>query len=193
LSFGDHYMQIGLEPEGDGYRISHIFVSPGGFNTSGDGSEVITISGDRLKGSWKLDPKEFFDKTYEADFRFDVALVDLKEPGQPLPAGGGDPGKAYAAYVAALAKGDVETVKASMTESRGWVFAWAEDEKEIAKALETEALHKPVSVKVLGGWIDGDRAQIRVEGPGRLGGTYSGRVMMIKDGGRWKVDEQNLD
>jgi hypothetical protein len=193
LSYGDPYLQLSLEAGDDGLTIGHLFVSPGGFNTSGNGDERIAIEGGRVKGSWKLAPKEFFDKTYEADFRFDVALVDLKDPGQALPAGGGEPGKAYSAYIEALAKGNVEAVKAAMTESRGWVFAWAEDEKEIAKALETEALHKPVKVTVLGGWIDGDRAQIKVEGPGRYGGMYAGRVMMVKDGGRWKVDEQNLD
>jgi hypothetical protein len=193
LSYGDPYLQLSLDEEGAGFTISHLFVSPGGFNTSGNGDERIAIEGGRVKGSWKLAPKEFFDKTYEADFRFDVALVELKDPGQPLPAGGGEPGKAYSAYIEALAKGDVERVKAALTESRGWMFAWADDEKEIAKALESEALHKPVKVTVLGGWIDGERAQIKVEGPGRLGGVYAGRVMMVRDGGRWKVDEQNLD
>jgi hypothetical protein len=193
LSYGDSYLKMGLEPKDGGYGISHLFVSPGGFNTGGNGEESIRIEGGRVKGSWKLAPQSFFDKTYEADFRFDVALHVLKEPGQPLPAGGGDPGKAYTAYIEALAKGNVDGVKAVLTEGRSWQFAWATDETEIAKALESEALHKPVRVTVSGGWIDGDRAQIRVEGPGRLGGTFSGRVMMVREGGRWKVDEQNLN
>jgi hypothetical protein len=193
LSYGDSYLQMSLEPKGGGYAISHLFVSPGSFNSGGNGEESIRIEGGRVKGSWKLAPQSFFDKTYEADFRFDVALHVLKEPGQPLPAGGGDPGKAYAAYIEALAKGDADGVKAALTESRAWMFAWATDATEIAKALESEALHKPVKVTIAGGWVDGDRAQLRVEGPGRLGGTFSGRVMMVREGGRWKVDEQSLN
>ncbi len=193
LEYGESYMQLKLEEADAGYTIQHVFVSPGGFNTAGNGDEQISLAAGRLKGSWKLAPEEFFDKTYESDFSFDAALVELKDPGQPLAAGGGEPGKAYAAYIEALAKGNAEGVKAALTEGRGWMFAWATEEKEIAKALESEALHKPIKVTVSGGWIDGDRAQIKVEGPGRLGGTFSGRVTMLKEGGRWKVDEQNLD
>lgn len=193
LSYGDSYIQLSLDEDGSKISIGHLFVSPGGFNTGGNGDERISIEGGRIKGSWKLEPQSFFDKTYEADLSFDLALVELKEPGQPLPAGGGDPGKAYSAYIAGLAKGDADAVKAALTEGRSWAFAWADSEKEIAKALEQESLHKPVKVTVSGGWIDGDRAQIRVEGPGRFGGTYAGRVMMVREGGRWKVDEQSLD
>lgn len=178
-------------PDGE-LKIDHLFSRPGGFNTNGDGKEKIAIAGGRIKGSWKLPPKEFFDDTYEADFRFDLPLVELKEPGTPLPAGGGEPGKAYSAYIAALVKGDVEGVKKALGESGGWRFAWLDGDNDRARALEDEALHKPVKVTVSDGWIDDDRAMIRVEGPGRFGGNFSGRVMMQREDGAWRVGTQEL-
>jgi len=192
LGYGESYLKLSIEEDGGKLRIGHLFASPGGFNTSGDGKESISISGGRITGSWKVGPKEFFDDTYEADFRFSLPLVDLKDPGKPLAAGGGDPGKAYTAYIAAVAKGDIEGIKKALAESSSWRFSWLEDDKAKARALEDEALHKPVRVTISGGWIDGDRAMIRVEGPGRFGGTYAGRVMMQREGGAWKVASQEL-
>ncbi len=185
-------IRLSLSEEDGKIGISHVFVSPGGFNTSGDGDEKISIAGGRIKGGWKFAPKSFFDDTYEADFSFDLALVEIKDPGTPLPAGGGEPGKAYAAYIAALVKGDVEGVKKALGEGGGWRFAWLEDDNAKARALEDEALHKPVKVTISGGWVDGDRAQLKVEGPGRFGGNFKGRVMMQREDGAWKVAEQNL-
>ncbi len=185
-------LRLSLDEEDGKLGIGHVFVRPGGFNTSGDGDEKISLAGGRLKGSWKFAPKSFFDDTYEADFSFDVALVDIKDPGTPLPAGGGEPGKAYAAYIAALAKGDIEGVKKALGEGGGWRFSWVEDDNAKARALEDEALHKPVKVTISGGWVDGDRAQLKVEGPGRFGGNFKGRVMMQREDGAWKVAEQNL-
>lgn len=192
LGFGEVYLKLTLGETEDGIRIEHLFSSPGGFNTSGNGEEKISIAGGRIKGSWKLPPTEFFDDTYEADISFDLPLVDLKDPGKPLAAGGGEPGKAYAAYIAALAKGDIEAIKSALGESGGWRFSWLESDHDKARALEEEALHKPVKVTVLGGWEDGDRAMIRIEGPGRLGGKFTGRVMMQREGGAWKVASQEL-
>jgi hypothetical protein len=186
-------LRLTLDGEPAALTIGHLFSTPGGFNTSGDGEEVIAVADGRIKGSWKLPPKEFFDDTYEADFRFELALVDLKDPGTPLPAGGGDPGKAYVGYIAALAKGDAEGVKQALGESSGWRFAWLDDDHQRVRALEDEALHKPVKVTVLGGWIDGDRAQIKVEGPGRFGSTYRGRVTLQRESGAWKIAEQELN
>lgn len=192
LGFGEVYLKLTLNETEDGIRIEHLFSSPGGFNTSGNGEEKISIAGGRIKGSWKLPPTEFFDDTYEADIRFDLPLVELKDPGKPLAAGGGEPGKAYAAYIAAVVKGDIEAIKTALGESGGWRFSWLESDHDKARALEEEALHKPVKVSVLGGWEDGDRAMLRIEGPGRLGGKYSGRVMMQREGGAWKIASQEL-
>ncbi len=192
LESGTPTLRLTLSGADDALKIGHLFTSPGGFNTGGDGNESIAIAGGRIKGNWKLPPKEFFDDTYEADFRFDLPLVEIKDPGTPLPAGGGDPGKAYTSYIAALAKGDVDSLKKVLGESGSWRFAWIESDNDKARALEDEALHKPVKVTVLSGWVDGDRAQLKVEGPGRFGGNYSGRVMMQREEGSWRVAQQEL-
>jgi hypothetical protein len=192
LGFGEAYLKLGIEEEDGKLRIGHLFASPGGFNTAGNGDEQIRIAGGRITGSWKLAPQSFFDDTYEADFRFDLPLVELKDPGQPLAAGGGEPGKAYSAYIAAVAKGDVEGIKKALAESASWRFSWLEDDNAKARALEDEALHKPVRVTIKGGWVDGDRAMLQVEGPGRFGGSYAGRVMLQREGGAWKVAQQEL-
>lgn len=192
LDWDQGYLQLKLSGSDAELKFDHVYFMPGSFNTSGNGEEQVRVENGRVIGSWKLPPQDFFDDTYEADIRFDLPLVELKDPGQPLPAGGGDPGRAYTAYIAAVAKGDVEGIKAAITEGNSWRFSWLEDDNAKARALEDEALHKPVRVTIGGGWVEGDRAMLKVEGPGRFGGSYAGRVMMEREGGAWKVASQEL-
>jgi hypothetical protein len=192
LDWDQGFLRLKLGGSDDALTIDHYFVMPGSFNSSGNAEEKIAIKDGRMKGSWTLPPTEFFGDTYEVQFNFDLAVVEIKEPGTPLAAGGAEPGAAYTAYIAALVKGDADALKNLLSESQNWRFAYPAEGNDRVRALEDEALYKPVKVTVLGGWVDGDRAQLRVEGPGRFGGKFAGRVMMVREGGAWKVEAQEL-
>ena len=59
-------------------------------------------------------------ESYQFDLRFDTAVTPL--PGTALPVGGGEPGKAYNAYLAALAKGDLATLRSMVGEGGAWRY-----------------------------------------------------------------------
>src|SRR5262245_43368880 len=80
--------------------------------------ELSALTPQRIAGKISIPkPDEFFGDTYQYNATFDVPVVAVKAPaeeppkGTPLPAGGGDPGKAYAAYSKALAAGDMAGVR----------------------------------------------------------------------------------
>ena len=163
------------------------------FNTSGFGKFTLTTNTPaRLEGSHVLaEPEDFFDKTYQFDLKFAVDVTDANFAGTPLPAGGGEAGKAYLAYVEAVAKGDVEALRAHLGESAQWVLP--KDDPESSKSyLETLKYGTPASAKVTGGWQQEDRAIIKVEGKDGDGNTQRGVVLMVKDGERWKEENKDM-
>ena len=50
----------------------------------------------------------------------------------------------------------------------------------------------PETAEVVGGWIDGERAHLRIKGRHAYGQTVRGRVEMKNDGGVWKVGDNAL-
>lgn len=58
--------------------------------------------------------------------------------------------------------------------------------------IEILAMNHPTAAEIVGGWIDGDRAQLRIKGPHSFGQTIRGRVGMENDGGSWKVGDSAL-
>ncbi len=169
-------------------EFGSVLARPGSFNTNGDGNERVTIEGERIRGEWVKPSTEFMGKTWEMTVRFDLPLTVVADPGQPLPADGGAPGKAYRAFLDALAKKDRDQVMAMQ--------AMPADMVEILGAdaiLGIFAMNHPSSEgEVLGGWIDGDRAQLRVRGKHDFGQTVRGRVEMKNDGGIWKVGDSAI-
>lgn len=166
------------------FEISSLIAQPGSFNTNGDGNEKITIDGDRIRGEWVKPSTDFMDTSWEVTLRFDLPLVEIADPGKPLPAGGGEPGKGYLDFVAAVHAKDGHAMMARSAMPR-----------DIAEALGTErlleiaAMNHPGNPEILGGWIDGDRAQLRVRGKGEFGQTIRGRVEVVKVDGVWKVGD----
>jgi hypothetical protein len=163
------------------------------FNTSGFGKFTLTTNTPaRIEGSHVLaEPEDFFDKTYQFDLKFaaDVTSADFK--GTALPPGGGEAGKVYLAYVEAVAKGDVEALRPHLGDSAQWVLP-ADDPASAKSYIETLKFGTPASAKVTGGWQDGDRAVLKVEGKDGDGNAQRGVVLMVKDGERWREENKDL-
>jgi hypothetical protein len=162
------------------------------FNTSGYGTfAIVRNDAGHVAGSWVLaQPERFFDQTYDFELRFDVAVAPL--PGQPLPAGGGAPGAAYLAWLAALAKGDVASLRKLAVGDDAWRFP-EEDPAQVKEAIKDLRDGAPLQAEVARGLVDGDRAVLWVRGVDRDDIRRGGRVLMRREGGDWRFAEDDLE
>jgi hypothetical protein len=115
-----------------------------------------------------------------------------------LPRGGGEPGDSYRAHLDAIARGDLPGAKALWTgrQRAGWdenvkrfkaPLGMGFSEKDLFKSMKERTA---TDQTVLGGWINGDRATIRIEG------TYDGTravadIDLTREAGTWKIAEQH--
>ena len=157
----------------DGSRIDGSWRSTepsDGFSFGGQGEVQLTKNEEaRVEGRYRtLKPESFFDKTFEFDLPLAVDLLSGSLSGEPLPKGGGDPGKAYQAYLKAVAKEDPAALQKVVTKERA---------EEIAQQVE-------------GGLQKGDRAALDVEGKSFDGDKMRGQVFLVKEDGAWKFKEK---
>ena len=188
------YVRICINPDGDecGLYFSHNNPNAS-FNTSGYGTfKLASAPAGRIAGRWVLaEPDDFFGETYDFDLNFDVAITP--PPGTPLPADGGEPGKAYRAWTAAVAKGDIKVLSALVG---GEYDAWrikSDDQDDVKAALKDLRDGTPVQARILRGRIDGDSAVLWVEGKDRDDILRRGRVLLSREDGTWRFKEADLD
>ena len=127
---------------------------------------------------------KFFDDTYQYDFTFKAPLSDLNAPiGDPLPPGGGEPGKAYIAWVEAVHSGDPEQLKALVSPEMAEMLD-TQDPADVAEELKLMKSMTPTDVKILSGSSDGKTAIIEVEGK-MEGEALRGEITLVKEGELW--------
>ena len=128
--------------------------------------------------------------TYTVDLRFGV---DVAAPpsGTPLPAGGGDAGKALTAFLAASQKKNWAAIKSGSSPDALKMFdksynTPAENAESAADLLKAWIPLQKMSIT--GGQLRGNVAILDVEGelfPGQLGLSL---VQMVKNGTAWQFD-----
>lgn len=187
------YVRVCITAEGTecGLYFSHDQPSAS-FNLSGSGEfKLDKRSASEIAGRWAMTtPEDFFGKQYDFDLPF-TAKITVATPGTPLGADGGEPGRAYAAWLVAVAKGDLPTLRRMLGESGRWQLP-EDDETRSKEGLKDLRDGKPVSAKILSAVQRGDRAVLRVEGVDRDDIKRAGRVLMVREGGAWRVDTQDL-
>jgi hypothetical protein len=169
-----------------------LFFSPEGFNSGGYGElKFDHRDAQRIAGSFALPkPEDFLGKDYQFDLRFDTAITPA--PGTPLPAGGGEPGAAYNAWLAALAQGDLATLRRMAGEEGRWRYP--EDDPTAAKeALKSARDEQPLRAEISRGRLHGAQAILWVSGSDRDDIRRAGRVLMQKGPGGWRHAESDLD
>lgn len=160
--------------------------------TGGLKAELTTRTPTRLEGHvFSPDALKSMDgTTYTVDLRFGV---DVAAPpnGTSLPAGGGDPGKALTAFLAASQKKNWTTIKEGSSAQALKTFdrsynSPAENAESAADLLKAWI---PVQkMTITGGQLRGNVAVLDVEGelfPGQLGLSL---VQMVKTGAVWQFD-----
>ena len=145
---------------------------------------TVRATGGRLKG----------ELSYEGDERkFRIALdvpVPPKKWGDPLPADGGDPGKAFLAYHAALEKRDKKALRALFDADRKKLS----DEYELSKRLDAyldylwhDEHTELKTIRITGGFIRGDRAVVLFDASNSYIDAMHGEAVMRREGGAWKL------
>jgi hypothetical protein len=121
------------------------------------------------------------DYTFEAD-------VMSRAAGKPLPAGGGDAGKALLALRSAIGGNDLGKILALLTpeEAGSYQEDWRTPEENLASAKDLLDFRVPKKPKVTGGEaLADDRAILEVEGEPYDGGKMLYLVEMTRVDGKW--------
>jgi len=170
--------------------------------------DITTMTKDRIAGRVYLEKaQDFFDEKYMYDIRFDVPLAagatsSAAPPagapaapsapaasgvkGTPLPAGGGEPGKAYLAYQKALMSGNLAAIRKSV----GADQAKAMDDPDFPKMLKLVQGMQPKNIKITGGSLAGSTATLSATGKDG-DATSTGTITMVLDGGVWRVQKES--
>jgi hypothetical protein len=106
--------------------------------------------------------------------------------GKPLPANGGDPGKAYLAFQKALTAGDVKKLKELASKER----AEQMNDPEFAEMLPMIREMQAKDIKITGGSVDGATATLLVTGTSD-GSQAKGTVHLVLEGKQWKVEKES--
>lgn len=137
-------------------------------------------------------PDDFFGDTYQYDLTFDLPIVTVKPPdpkadlkGKALPAGGGEPGKAYEAYRKVLLAGNVAGLKKAVSKER----AAEMNDPDFPKMLPLVQAMTPKTVKITAGSVDGDTAILLTEAKEK-NETSTGKITLVKEAGAWKIAKE---
>jgi hypothetical protein len=154
--------------------------------------ELTAMTPQRIAGKVFLpQPGDFFDDKYQYTATFDLPVAAVKIPaeelkGKPLAAGGGDPGKAYAAFSKAVAAGDLAGIRRGASAER----AKQMDAPEFKEMLPMIQAMQPKNVKITGGSVDGDSATLLATAKDGKE-TSTGTITLVREGGAWKVEKES--
>jgi hypothetical protein len=175
---------VGFHPDGRLEGFTWYFASGDGcgFCSSGEIRSTAKLQAGRLKGA--IQGKE---DSYSIDVEIDVP-VQPELPGKALPAGGAEPGAAFLA---------LRDVLYSQNRAGAWDMLDAEwkdiledrdpeGREEFFSALVSEKVSQ--QPKIVGGYVDGDRAVLLVEAE-ESWGSSRGEVRMDREAGVWKYDD----
>ncbi len=152
----------------------------------------------RTEGTFRTKKaEEFVGHAYELDVTFKAPVVQAKRPeplpdaksGKALPRDGGEPGKAYMAYHAALMKKDIAEFRKFAPET---VKGKKLTDKEIQEGMEFMGMMTPPKPAVEKGFIntEGERAVLYITGMVENEKNY-GTIEMIKSDGKWRVNRES--
>jgi hypothetical protein len=133
------------------------------------------------------------ESTAASDADNSVDDSDAVAKGDPLPADGGEPGKAFLAAMDATRAGDVDKML-SLSTSEARTKMLAERAKpEFNDTVKLMQQMTPAKTPVTGGWVDGNNATVLFEGQYEDGSRSKGTAILQLEEGAWrlqKVDEK---
>lgn len=112
--------------------------------------------------------------------------------GKPIPAGGGDAGKVLQANLAAMQKGDIDAMLATVSKQQADQMQAQRKDPQFPAMLEMMKAFAPKSLTVTGGRDFGDHAELTLVGVEQGGGKSTGTAQMVKENGKWKVQKTSM-
>lgn len=187
--------RLSLNVEADG-SVQNVNINgpEGSASQSGSGWYTLTLKQNdakRIEGSFvstdEADKKDgrFYDLTFTLDLPGEADL------GAALPADGGEPGKAYLAYLAALKKGDIDALAKTMSKERSAELLSHRSDADFQMMfgfIQGQALR---DAKYSKGNIDGDTATLEYLGKDGDGNATTSAVTMIKQDGAWRLQKES--
>ncbi len=190
-------LRLSFDP---GLKLARASIYGVGFTLGDDPCEgckaAVAYTGENVKGTVvSAKPLDLSSSSFTFDVRFDLPKPGAPPSGTALPAGGGDPGKALAAWVKAYQDGDYATlVKVLPVGEAEDDWGYYEDGPERVQAIQRDGEMEPKTAKVLQGWQAGDFALLVVEVPALWGGDrQKAAVGLSKVDGSWRVDDLRRD
>lgn len=150
--------------------------------------EIESTGPDRFAGRLWLDEMvEFFGDTYQYDLTFSAPFSDINAPiGDPLPAGGGEPGAAYIAWTKAIRSMDIGALKSMVPQEQAEML----DAPEAQENLEFMQAMTPADIEIAGGSSDGTMALLEVRGTVD-GRGVQGEITLEKMDALWVLTNEN--
>lgn len=152
-------------------------------------STVRPVDG-RLKGdlSYKGAEREF-------QITLDVP-IPAKTWGEALPKDGGDPGRAFLAYHAALEKRDKKALYAIADAEVRERYAKYEKEGKLDGYLDylwRDEHTELTTIRITGGFVNGNRAVVLFDGSNAAIDHLYGEALLRREGGAWLVHEDMVE
>lgn len=180
-----------------GSKLARVSLYGVGYTLGNDDCEGCTgkfeEGGGKLRGIVAT-TNPIWDGKVTLDTKFELPKAAGPAPGEAL-AGGGEPGKAYLAYLKAYNDGDYEALKALMPEGKAESdFGWYADDERAAGIKSQASGMVPTTAKITRAWKIGNGALLVTELPSPHGdGThYRGYASLGFDGKGWRVREHRL-
>ena len=188
--------RVELNLEGDG-SVQNVNVMAGGSSSSQSGSGWYTLKlvrndARRIEGTFRTNDEADKKSGRYYDLKFALDIAGPPDLGAALPADGGEPAKAYRAYLAALKKGDVDALAKTMTQERSQeLLAHRNDPdfKMMFAFIQQSALRDPKFVK---GFSNGDAATLELSGKDGDGSAATSMATMQKEGGTWRLAKESM-
>jgi hypothetical protein len=178
-----------FEPSGKYHGLSYFF-APGencGYCFDTSARSTVRVEGGHLKG--KLAFKRAGERL-AFDVDLDVAMPS-KDRGEALPAGGGEPGRAYVAYHKALNAGDRKAVYSLLDAKRKAFWdKWTQKGVDVMDAQWDDFHSRMSAVTVTGGFVRGDRAVVLVDGSSKLVDRLHGEALFRRENGAWRLHDE---
>lgn len=181
-----------VEFKPDGAYRGHSFHFKSGNNCGYCGGNMGVTSTVKIAGGKIAGTLELKDADKVADVRIDTPILS-DDHGAPLPSGGGDPGKAYMAYHAAMVTSDPKQLRPHLSKANGKYVDDALRKNrgpQIMKVFTKE--HPDKSVTIVRGFAKGDTAVLLFEGETSVL-RLTGEAVLVREGGKWLVDEELSD
>jgi hypothetical protein len=183
-------LRIDVDEEDNSYG-GHTFrssssSSSGGFSSDLESALTVSARDDaHVAGTVKFDDGNGL----AAEIAFDLPITKtgpLARAGTPLPADGGEPGKALRATIDATHAGDLDKLIALSAPDKRQAIEQARAAGEAAEMLEMAKLFTPRLSRITGGTTEGEQAWIDFDGEDG-GSKVKGSAELVRIDGKWYV------